>query len=163
MERCSHERRHSLIHTDWQSNQEVFSADCAHCCQYCRPFHSLTPPPHWWCDCWCPTHLLNISALLDQHMDADTFREHGFQTEVGYSWRFYSTFIIITLPVSLFLWFLLLPLTIVQEVSCSDSVARNAAIHRAKHSIVLFITSFRKCSFNHNFCRTLGCLFHNHM
>lgn len=36
---------------------------------------------------------------------------------------FWSTSIIITLPISLFLWFLLLPLTTAQEVSCSSSVA----------------------------------------
>lgn len=66
------------------TDQEVFchsGADCVDCC-YCCCLPSLTPPLHQRYDYYL-THLLKISAPLDKHMDTDTCRQHGLQTEVS--------------------------------------------------------------------------------
>lgn len=74
----------------------------AHTAAVCAVVFSEVVLPQLPSDTPCRTPL----PSLEPHMDTDTSGQHGLQTEVSRLCRFSSAFItIITLPVSLFLWF----------------------------------------------------------
>lgn len=110
--RWSNKRRHTSAecHASWQISGSVRSLQ--------RWLHTQLPSAlfsslRWCCHSFHLTHLAkHLRPPLEPHMDTDTSGQHGLQTEVSKPCRFSSAFIIIiSLPVSLFLWFFLLPLT----------------------------------------------------